>query len=589
MTRRRITVIGLALAAWLVAAAPSPATPRDADPAAGELLQLSSDLRLSVRHGRDVELAVRAWDDDDFGSIAERMTGSLSNAGNIERLNSPTEVAPGRWIRVPIALLTPEFRSLALRDLFPQDYGEGADWIHVARAGRLPTYDEGLWQVAEWFVGRGEAFADLMRANNLSSPELRAGQTVRIPGKLTHAAFHARMRSDDGGLEFGSDTDGPFAAYRLKPGEALYSAVVLRFTGRTSAEDVSETAQTLIARSNIRDARDIPVGYEIKIPLELLEPEHLPKTHPRRREAEEQQAALERSLAQRPVTGTRGGLEGVIVVIDPGHGGRDLGTNHNGIWEHDYVYDVSCRLKYMLERETAARVVMTLEDKKTGCLPSRGDKLAANQQGTILTTPTFLAKEKGEAKIGVNLRWYLANSVYRQALADGHRDDRIVFVSLHADARHAGLRGLMVYVPGASYRTRTYGSTSSTYRKYEEVKEKPTIRFSKSKRVRSEAISRELAGSIVESFRKSGLPIQPYQPIRDKVIRGKERWVPAVLRGNAIPTKVLVEMLNLSNPEDARLLGSARTREQLARALHLALFDHFGERRPAQPTTTAAQ
>jgi N-acetylmuramoyl-L-alanine amidase len=261
----------------------------------------------------------------------------------------------------------------------------------------------------------------------------------------------------------------------------------------------------------------------------------------------------------------------------------------NGIWEHDYVYDVACRLKQMLETETQATVVMTLKDKKTGCVPSRGDKLVANRQGTVLTTPAFLAKKEGEAKIGVNLRWYLANSVYREAVKDGARADRIVFLSLHADSRHPGLRGAMVYVPGAAYRTRTYGSTSGSYKKYKEVREKPTIRFSKQERVRSEAVSRKLASAIVDSLRKEGLPIQPYQPVRDKVIRGKQKWVPAVLRGNVIPAKVLVEMLNISNKKDAKLLASASKRQQLARALQLSLYRYFGERPPAAAATTAAR
>ena len=553
-----------------------------------DAVQLSSDLRVAVRQGREVELEVRASTDDDFATIASRTTGSDRWAGALEALNSPVEVAADRWIRVPVTLLAPELRSLVLRVLFPQDHHEGGDWIHLSRTGMLPTYDEGLWQVAEWFTGRGETFSELMQLNGLSSPELREGQSIRIPATLLDAAFAPRMRSDDGALEYGSDARGPYAAYRLKTGEALYSAVVVRFTGRTAGEDVRAIAGKLVTRSEIRDAHDIPVGFEIKIPLDLLEPRYLPKTHPRRVEAEERLAALDRELARRPVSGSGTGLEGVVVILDPGHGGRDLGTMNNGIWEHDYVYDVACRLKHILETETAARVVMTLEDKQTGCVPSRDDKLVANQQGTVLTSPVFLAKEEGEAKIGVNLRWYLANSVYRKAIKNGTKAERVVFLSLHADSRHPGLRGLMVYVPGAGYRTKTYGSTSKTYAKYREVKEKPTIRFSKQQRVRSEAISRKLADEIVESFKKSGLPVQPYEPVRNKIIRGKSRWVPAVLRGNAVPTKVLVEMLNLSNRDDARLLAAARRREQLARAIHLSLFRYFGERPAGVATTTAA-
>jgi N-acetylmuramoyl-L-alanine amidase len=219
---------------------------------------------------------------------------------------------------------------------------------------------------------------------------------------------------------------------------------------------------------------------------------------------------------------------------------------------------------------------MTLIDEKTGCVPSKKDKLKANKQGTIKTTPPFLPK-KGESKISVNLRWYLANSIYREALERGTDRDRIVFVSLHADSRHPSLRGVMVYVPGASYRTRTYGFNSKTYRKYEEVREKQHIKFSKKDRIRSEAVSLKYADSIVRAFKRAGLPVQPYQPVRNRIIRGKSVWVPAVLRGNAIPNKVLVEMVNIKNREDAALLAAAAKRELLAEALFESLKLHFDE------------
>ena len=50
-----------------------------------------------------------------------------------------------------------------------------------------------------------------------------------------------------------------------------------------------------------------------------------------------------------------------------------------------------------------------------------------------------------------------------------------------------------------------------------------------------------------------------------------------MIRGNEVPTKVLVEMLNLSNREDAAMMGSARQRERLAEALFESLHSHFGE------------
>ena len=74
--------------------------------------------------------------------------------------------------------------------------------------------------------------------------------------------------------------------------------------------------------------------------------------------------------------------------------------------------------------------------------------------------------------------------------------------------------------------------------------------------------------------------MQKHQPVRNRIIRGKSRFVPAVLRGNAIPTKVLVELLNLSNAEDASILASATERSRLASGIVDALYAHFGEDTP---------
>lgn len=556
---------GLALVAGLAASAGQVAD--------SQVAQLSSDLRVVVTGGRDPQLGVRIARGDDWADVARRVSEER-HADAIAAWNAG-EIETGGWVRVPFGLLAPDFRRLLLRHLFPDDRHDGDDWIHVARSGPLATYDEGLWQVAEWFTGDGGHFVRLMEANSLSSPELRAGQAIRIPGDLLDPAFRRAARSDDGSLVYGSDDQGPYAGYVIRQGEALYSAVVGRFTGRTAAEDVQEVAETVRLRSGIRDEHDIPVGFLIKIPLDLLEPGFLPPAHPRRLEAERASAELARELARNPVEKDRTGLDGMIVILDPGHGGRDLGTMNNGVWEHDYVYDVTCRLRQRLQTETRARVVMTLLDDESGCEPSRTDKLTANRQGTVQTNPTFMARQDGEARIAVNLRWYLANSVYRAALRDGVDPDRVVFLSIHADARHPSLRGVMVYVPGEAYRGGTYGSDSSTYRRFDEVKEKPFVRFSKKDRVRSEAVSRRFADAVVEGFRAEGLPIQPHQPVRNRIIRGRWKGVPAVLRGNEIPHKVLVEMVNLSNPSDAALLASARSRQTLADALYAAVVGYF--------------
>jgi len=543
----------------------------------GESLVLNGELKVRIRSGRDIELAVSPRPGDTWTALAARWAPE-AGAEALAAWNGVglATALPGE-IRLPLALASPELRRLALGAVFPADGREEGAWIHRARAGTLPTYGEGLGEVAAWFTGDARRWRELARANGLAGPELSAGQRVRIPDALLHPAFAARPTSADGSLEYGSDREGPYAGYRLKAGEALYSAVVLRYTGRTATEDVQTVLETVQRRSEIALATDIPVGWLVKVPFDLLEPEFLPESDPARRAQEQASRERAEALAKQPVPKAGRRLEGVLVVLDPGHGGRDLGTMGHGIWEHDYVYDLTCRLKRWLETHTRARVLLTLEDLETGTEPSDAEPLRANQQGTVGTHPPFLAREIGEAPMGVNLRWYLANAVYREARAAGSSADRVVFLSLHADSRHPALRGAMVYVPGATRCAGTHGFGNASYRVYREVRAAPFVSLPRKDLVRSEAVSRKLAESVVRELRAAGLPVQTIKPIRDRVLRGDTSWVPAVLRANVIPAKLLIEVLNLSNGEDAALLRAAGERQRIAEALGAALIRHFGE------------
>lgn len=553
------------------------------DGVASERIEISEEVAVQVRHGRELELDVAVSDGGSWADVASRFCGDDGKARALAAWNGAPDGGPGPRVRVPLGLLDDRWRAVVLLNLFPEDRPDADGWVHVAGTGRLPTYAAGMWQVAEWFTGRGDRFRDLMRENGLNSPELRRGQVVRIPARWLHPALTLPgERSDDGLLAYGSDDRGPYAAYRLAAGEALYTAVVVRFTGRTSAEDVVDAAEQIARRSGIPDVTDIPVGYLVKIPLDELDPSFLPAGHPRRVAWEQERARMAESLAETPIPSATG-LEGVVVVLDAGHGGMDLGTEHNGVWEHDYVYDVTVRVKAMLERNSAARVHMLIRDEKTGWTPSTTDRLDKNKQGTILTDPPFLqrSKERGQSKIAVNLRWYLANSIHRREIAGGADPDRIVFLSIHADALHPSVRGAMVYVPGASLRTRTYSHTEKPYPKYREVREKPTLKFSYKSRIRSEAVSRELADALLRGYRAEGLPVHKNRPVRDRIHRGRATFVPAVIRGNEIPAKVLFEVANLANREDARLLTTVEDRERIARAITRGLFAYFGEDHPA--------
>src|SRR6185503_964671 len=107
-------------------------------------------------------------------------------------------------------------------------------------------------------------------------------------------------------------------------------------------------------RSGIDDVHAIPVGFPVKIPLEYLTEDFLPADDPRAQEYRREKA----EASQFAVPLRAEGLAGVRVIVDAGHGGRDTGTLHAGVWESTYVYDVACRLRKVLAERTKAEVVM---------------------------------------------------------------------------------------------------------------------------------------------------------------------------------------------------------------------------------------
>ena len=66
-------------------------------------------------------------------------------------------------------------------------------------------------------------------------------------------------------------------------------------------------------------------------------------------------------------------------------------------------------------------------------------------------------------------------------------------------------------------------------------------------------------------------------PIRNVIRRsGGKEFVVAVLRNNEIPTKILIEAANLSNPTDRERAKDPWWREQVAVAYVAALKSYYG-------------
>lgn len=134
----------------------------------------------------------------------------------------------------------------------------------------------------------------------------------------------------------------------------------------------------------------------------------------------------------------------------------------------------------------------------------------------------------------------------------------------------------MVYIPGEKFLNGSFHRRGDVYSSRREVRESARASFSRQERMKAEGVSRDLAEKIVAAFRKASLPLHAFQPIRRNVIRGGKEWVPAILRYNRIPARVLLEICNLNNPEDRKLLVTRQYRERVAQALVSALVDFYG-------------
>jgi N-acetylmuramoyl-L-alanine amidase len=227
--------------------------------------------------------------------------------------------------------------------------------------------------------------------------------------------------------------------------------------------------------------------------------------------------------------------------------------------------------------KTKAEVVMITKEPSLGFESPDRDRLRDLRGRVLLTEPAY---RLNDPVVGVNLRWYLANSWLRRPGRDKKPvpPERTVFLSLHADSLHPSVRGAMAYVPGERFLRDKYGKKGTVYANYREWKEEPSIDFNRKERVAAEGVSTVLAARLLTSIRDAGLPVHPFSPIRTHVIRGGREWVPAVLRYNRVPGRVLLEIANLSNDHDRALTITRKFRQSMAQAIGSGIIDYFQTR-----------
>lgn len=213
------------------------------------------------------------------------------------------------------------------------------------------------------------------------------------------------------------------------------------------------------------------------------------------------------------------GLKVGRIVIDPGHGGHDLGTvGPKGLVEKDLVLALAKRLKTMIEENLGAEVILTRSDD------------------------TFVPLEE------------------RTSLANQHKAD--LFISIHANSsRIRSISGVETYYldfakndAERQIAARENATATANVSDLENLIKKIT-------RAEKSSESRELAALVQTKLYSGARQMAPWTQNRGV------RSAPFVVLIGANMPSILAEVAFISNPKDERLLEKEKNRELVAKAL----------------------
>ena len=167
------------------------------------------------------------------------------------------------YLTIPFEYLIGVIQGEAIRSLFPNDRVEAGGWLHqVTYAWETPELLEKVFTTSGNYTFHQESFKQgaqfTIPWNSLRSDLELEPLAVRDP---------LVIRRDDSGLRY--------AFYQIKPGDTLYSSVVIRFIGEKKHYVRSQNASDLLVLNGLADARHLSPGQYIKIPLEWIRPEYL--------------------------------------------------------------------------------------------------------------------------------------------------------------------------------------------------------------------------------------------------------------------------------------------------------------------------
>ena len=533
-------------------------------------------------------------------SLARRvLLSNFRSLKTIRKYSKTRRLYRNRFITFPLKVINGSIRSSALKAVFFKDKAGIGYWKH-----RVTFAWETTSMIAGLFTKEGIKAGHLVRYNKMRNKGniLKKGDVIKIPWKWVSPELSLRPVSLKPPLKLKQDKSGKFYAhYQMKHGETLYSSVVIRFTGRLLNDEVNQVANKLLKLNNISDAKLIQTRRKIRIPLEWLSEEYLgsqtndvssrktsvKKTKKKKTKKIKSSKAVaskkklkrgkstQKAVAQKTKSKRKNNVHKIHVILDSGHGGRDPGAtagsrkNKDLIYEDEVVYDISKRMSKLFKKQGII-VHPTLSDPNQK-QPIRYLSHSHDRDERLLVTPHYLTRN---ARIGVNMRVYLVNHIFKNLRKKKVPAENILFISLHGDALHSSLSGAMVYFPDSRLRRGRFNMSSKIYRKRKEYSTNLTYKPRDNKY--SEKLSKSFGKNIINEFRELGLRTHRVSSaVRGYLYRKGKKTLPAVLRYSMVPTSVLVEIANLNNRLDRRDLLKSKIRQKIAKAITNSVTTHF--------------